>query len=443
MTDRPRVLVVDDEPAIRELLELTLERMDLEPHAAANVSQARHKLAGAPYALCLTDMRLPDGSGIEIVEHIQHHAPNTPIAVITAYGSVETAVEAMKKGAFDFISKPVDLKALRELVTSALRLGRASACAKRQSGPQLIGQSPAIETIRQQIPKLGRSQAPVLITGETGTGKELVARLIHQHSPRCDAPFVPVNCGAIPAELMESEFFGHKRGAFTGAHGDKAGLFQAAQGGTLFLDEVAELPLPMQVKLLRALQERAVRPVGATTEQAVDVRIISATHRDLAAWMSDGRFRSDLYYRLNVIPLHIPPLRERREDILPLLSHLLALGTPSTSLDASATRILLTLPLRGNVRELHNLLQHASALCEGNVIKPEHLHLVVTPHDIPRHLSLPPTQPSVSAHTQPSAEDSVLLQALESTRWNRTKAAKQLGLTLRQLRYRLQKMGIR
>jgi two-component system response regulator PilR (NtrC family) len=440
MTDtKPRVLVVDDEPAIRELLELTLARMDLEPHAAADVAQARRLLSNGPaFALCLTDMRLPDGSGIEIVEHIQQHAPATPVAVITAHGSVETAVEAMKKGAFDFISKPVELKPLRELVHAALKAGRAGACTGQKGSPlQLVGCSPAIESIRQQIPKLGRSQAPVLITGETGTGKELVARLIHQNSPRCDAPFVPVNCGAIPSELMESEFFGHKRGSFTGAHADKAGLFQAAHGGTLFLDEVAELPLPMQVKLLRALQERAVRPVGATTEQPVDVRVISATHRDLGAWLGDGRFRSDLYYRLNVIPLHIPPLRERREDIECLTHHALKRYGKNTAqavaTDSFVIAQLTACDLSGNVRELENILHRWLTLGE-----------LAIPAMTAKSRSLPA---SITAHsTQPDPVDTnsdAIRLALEATRWNRTKAAQQLGITLRQLRYRMQRLGLK
>ncbi|MBS0464633.1 MAG: sigma-54-dependent Fis family transcriptional regulator, partial [Proteobacteria bacterium] len=315
---KPTVLVVDDERDIRELLTITLGRMGLLVDSAGTVAEARARLAGARYGLCLTDMRLPDGNGLEIVAHIVARHPETPVAMITAYGNVEAAVDALKAGAFDFVSKPVDLSVLRRLVNNALELQqRRAAAAPTSSG--LIGQAPVMQQLRQTIGKLARSQAPVYIAGESGAGKERVARLIHEQGPRATGPFVPVNCGAIPTELMESEFFGHKKGSFTGAHADKEGLFQAAHGGTLFLDEVAELPLSMQVKLLRAIQEKSVRPVGAPTEVPVDVRILSATHKDLARQVEDNRFRHDLFYRLNVIELRVPPLRERVEDI-PLLA---------------------------------------------------------------------------------------------------------------------------
>jgi|GEM_PF-2115485 len=317
------VLIVDDEPDIRELLEITLGRMKLSTHAAGSVTEARALLSRHDFDLCLTDMRLPDGNGIELVEHIQRHCPCLPVAVITAYGSMDTAVAALKAGAFDFVSKPVDLSMLRDLINTALRLSEKDKAREssedHDDGSQLLGQAPAMRKLKETIAKLARSQAPVCILGESGSGKERVAREIHRLGPRAERAFVPVNCGAIPTELMESEFFGHVKGAFTGATGDHPGLFQSAQGGTLFLDEVAELPLHMQVKLLRAIQERAVKPVGGSREIPVDVRILSATHRDLAALVREGQFRQDLYYRLNVIELRVPPLRERLED-LPLLS---------------------------------------------------------------------------------------------------------------------------
>ncbi len=321
MTARQRALIVDDEPDIRELLEITLGRMKLDTRNARNLKEARDWLAREPFDLCLTDMRLPDGSGLDLVQHIQQRYPQTPVAMITAYGSMDTAVNALKAGAFDFLTKPVDLSRLRELVSSALRLGNREQPPVMDS--RLQGESPPMRALRSQIAKLARSQAPVYISGESGSGKELVARLIHEQGPRADQPFVPVNCGAIPSELMESEFFGHRKGSFTGAIEDKQGLFQAANGGTLFLDEVADLPLPMQVKLLRAIQEKAVRPVGGQQEVVVDVRILCATHKDLAAEVAAERFRQDLYYRLNVIELRVPPLRERREDIQPLAQSIL------------------------------------------------------------------------------------------------------------------------
>jgi two-component system, NtrC family, response regulator PilR len=318
------VLIVDDEPDIRELLEITLGRMKLSTCAAGTVAEARRLLDGNSFDLCLTDMRLPDGSGIELVEHIQQRHPQLPVAMITAYGSMDTAIAALKAGAFDFVSKPVDLQMLRDLINSALALGRPRP-AEGAGAPAstLHGEAPPMQRLRETIRKLARSQAPVCILGESGSGKERVAREIHRLGPRAERPFVPVNCGAVPTELMESEFFGHVKGAFTGAAADKEGLFQAAQGGTLFLDEVAELPLHMQVKLLRAIQERAVRPVGGNHEIPVDVRILSATHRNLAALVAEGRFRQDLYYRLNVIELRVPPLRERLEDLPLLAEHIL------------------------------------------------------------------------------------------------------------------------
>ncbi|KAF1071859.1 MAG: Transcriptional regulatory protein ZraR [Pseudomonas citronellolis] len=331
---RQKALIVDDEPDIRELLEITLGRMKLDTRSARNLKEARECLQREPFDLCLTDMRLPDGTGLELVQHIQQRHPQTPVAMITAFGSLDTAVNALKAGAFDFVTKPVDLARLRDMVATALRLRSPS----EQEAPvdnRLLGESPPMRQMRNQIAKLARSQAPVYISGESGSGKELVARLIHEQGPRGDIGFVPVNCGAIPSELMESEFFGHKKGSFTGAVEDKLGLFQAANGGTLFLDEVADLPLAMQVKLLRAIQEKAIRPVGGQQEISVDVRVLCATHKDLATEVAAGRFRQDLYYRLNVIELRVPPLRERREDIPRLTERVLRRLSSDSGLPAA------------------------------------------------------------------------------------------------------------
>jgi two-component system response regulator PilR (NtrC family) len=353
-------LIVDDEPDIRELLELTLGRMDIETRSAANLTDARRLLDETDIDLCLTDMRLPDGDGLELVEYIQQNHPDLPVAVVTAHGNMETAVQALKAGAFDFISKPIDLHMLRKLVKGALKLGSFPE-RDRRSRDTLLGESAIMQTVRSTIAKLARSQAPVYISGESGTGKELVARLIHAKGPRSDSAFVPVNCGAIPSELMESEFFGHRKGSFTGAVTDKEGLFQAADGGTLFLDEVAELPLHMQVKLLRAIQEKAVRPVGEQKEIPVDVRVLSATHKDLAALVAAGDFRQDLYYRINVIELKVPSLHQRREDIPQLAEHILARLTAGQNeagptLGQVALEALQRHAFPGNVRELENIL---------------------------------------------------------------------------------------
>lgn len=437
---KPRALIVDDEPDIRELFSLTLDRMNIEPVLAATCADARNELSQRAPDLCLTDMRLPDGDGLDLVSWIQEYTPQVPVAVITAHGNVESAVEALKRGAFDFVSKPVDLAQLRNLVGAALRLEERAAEVSTPPSPRLMGESKGIQQVRDVISKVARSQAPVHISGESGTGKELAARLIHDSGARAHGPFVPVNCGAIPSELMESEFFGHKKGAFTGAHADKEGLFQAADGGTLFLDEVAELPLTMQVKLLRVIQERAVRPVGAAREIPVDVRILSATHHNLDRLVAESLFREDLYYRINVIELHIPALRDRRDDILPLAEHILDriaanTGMQRAKLSREAAAFLGQYDFPGNIRELENMLERALTLCSDNQIAASDL----TPRD---------RQPSVSR--QPSDLDSQLAEveresirkALEATHWNRTAAAKQLGLTLRQLRYKIQKLGL-
>lgn len=469
MSETRSALIVDDEHDIRELLVLTLGRMGLRTDTAPTLTAAREMLATVSYDLCLTDMRLPDGSGLELISDISTRFPNTPVAMITAFGNVEAAVEALKAGAFDFVSKPLDINVLRGLVRQALELNT-----RRQAQPEeasrLLGNSDAMVGLRRTIAKVARSQAPVHISGESGTGKELVARTIHAQGARAGGPFVPVNCGAIPSELMESEFFGHKKGSFTGANADKPGLFQAADGGTLFLDEVAELPLPMQVKLLRAIQEKTVRPVGASTEVPVDVRILSATHKDLSALVNDGRFRHDLYYRINVIQLQVPPLREREGD-LPLLADAIlqrlaqAMKRPAPQLSDGATAALETYPFPGNVRELENILERALALADGERIHTADLRLPAAPTATPANVAAafvganakaapnaPPPDPrslgprDTASSALPSyieeIERAAIQQALQENRYNKTKAAAALGITFRALRYKLKKLGI-
>lgn len=451
----PNALIVDDEADIRELLEITLGRMDLQTQAAANVNEAKNLLASRPFDLCLTDMRLPDGNGLEIVTHIQKHYPKTPVAMITAYGSMDTAIKALKAGAFDFVSKPIELGSLRDLVHSALQLNSGVAADGEAREPEadeqkLLGDSPAMVRLKNTIRKVARSQAPVFLHGESGVGKELVARGIHAQGPRAARPFVPVNCGAIPAELMESEFFGHVKGSFTGAISDKQGLFQAANGGTLFLDEVADLPLHMQVKLLRAIQERAVKPVGAQRETHVDVRILSATHKDLLGEIDQGTFRQDLYYRINVIELRVPPLRDRLEDLPLLADHFLERiasqwGEGSLAITPDALEKLRKYAFPGNVRELENVLERAATLCDENRIHAEDLHLAraAAPAEGTTVGESPP--PSLDGQLQDylsTREKDAIVRALEQTRWNKTQAAKLLGLTFRQLRYRLKKLHI-
>ncbi len=448
----PLALIVDDEPDIRELLELTLGRMSVDTRSAANLAEARQLLGETDFDLCLTDMRLPDGDGLNLLQTIQRDYPDLPVAVITAHGSMETAVHALKVGAFDFISKPVDLQVLRNLVKAALKLGSFPQ-RDRRSRDTLLGDSALMQTIRSTIAKLARSQAPVYISGESGTGKELVARLIHAKGPRSDAAFVPVNCGAIPYELMESEFFGHKKGSFTGAVSDKQGLFQAADGGTLFLDEVAELPVHMQVKLLRSIQEKAVRPVGEHKEVPVDVRILSATHKDLASLVEAGDFRQDLYYRINVIELKVPSLRQRREDIAQLAEHILnkltegqASGKPRLS--RAALDALQRYSFPGNVRELENILERALTLSDGRDIEPEELALPAadTCHSATdAQTSDQPAPPPDGLPLEDYLEEierQAILNALGQTNNNKTAAAKLLGITFRAMRYRLKKLGL-
>jgi two-component system response regulator PilR (NtrC family) len=432
---KPRALVIDDEPDIRELLALTLGRMDIDTVVAEDVSGAKKALGSQRFDICLTDMRLPDGDGLDLVQWMQRHAAGVPVAVITAHGNIETAVQALKLGAFDFISKPLDLGNLRNIVGNALKLADKDA----QSSSKLIGDSEPMQKLREMIERVSRSQAPVHISGESGTGKELVARLIHESGPRKEGPFVPVNCGAIPAELMESEFFGHKKGAFTGAVSDKDGLMQTANEGTLFLDEIADLPLSMQVKLLRVIQEQSVRPVGASSEQNVDIRILSATHKNLAGMVKSGDFREDLYYRINVIELHVPALRERGDDILQLARFILErLGSSLDALEEDATASLLNYDFPGNVRELENMLERAVTLSGGGPIS--------TPDLAFRTAAGVPERAVATGKDLGNRIDDVqrqaIVEALEKTRYNKTAAAKLLGLTFRQLRYRIKKLGI-
>ncbi|MGV8944211.1 sigma-54-dependent transcriptional regulator [Thermomonas sp.] len=461
-------LIVDDERDIRELLVLTLGRMGLRCDTASSLGDARALLRHNQYALCLTDMRLADGTGIDLVKDITQLYPDTPVAMITAFGNQEAAVDALKAGAFDFVSKPVDLGVLRGLVQNALDLSEKPRAATDATGngnlpppggpgARLLGRSPAMDELRSTMSKVARSQAPVYIAGESGVGKELVARTIHAEGARADGPFVPVNCGAIPAELMESEFFGHKKGSFTGAHADKPGLFQAAQGGTLFLDEVAELPLSMQVKLLRAIQEKSIRPVGANAEILVDVRILSATHKKLGTLVDEGRFRHDLYYRINVIELRVPPLRERRDDLPQLANAILArLATaqqrPLPTLHSDASDALSRYNFPGNVRELENILERAFALADDDGIRATDLRLPENRPSAPAQAGAAQLNPSMidpresASSALPSfieeIERKAIEQALQDNRFNKTRAAAQLGITFRALRYKLKKLGI-
>ncbi len=452
------VLIVDDEPDIRELLDITLSRMGLQTHSAATLEEAKEIVARVQPDLCLTDMRLPDGNGISLVQYIQQEFPHIPVAMITAHGSVETAISALKAGAFDFISKPVELENLRRLISSALQLHGDTSQAQDALDQGLIGSAPAIQTLRQQISRLARSQAPVHIHGESGSGKEVVARLIHNNGPRATGAFVAVNCGAIPPELMESELFGHIKGSFTGASQDKVGLFQAASGGTLFLDEVADLPLAMQVKLLRAIQEKTVRPVGASEEQHTDIRLLSATHKDLANEVETGKFRQDLYYRINVIDVRVPSLRERLEDVPALTKNILTRigtehGTAEARLENSAVNALNNYTFPGNVRELENILERALALSEGDSITADDLQFSSATARDTASSQDESIERSDKAHESHDAygdlegylediEREMISRALEKCRWNKTETAKMLGISFRSLRYRQKKLGL-
>ncbi|UTA47330.1 sigma-54 dependent transcriptional regulator [Simiduia sp. 21SJ11W-1] len=440
-------LIVDDEPDILELLNITLARMGVQCDTAETVAHARTLIESEKrYDICLTDMRLPDGNGIELVKLIQAQCPDTPVAMITAHGNIDTAIESMKAGAFDFLSKPIDIERLRTLVATAIKVTTAEAV---PDNALLVGNTAAMQQLKEKIFKLSRSQAPVLITGESGSGKELIARSIHLQGPRSDSPFVAVNCGAIPRELMESEFFGHKKGSFTGAATDKSGLFQAAENGTLFLDEVADLPMDMQVKLLRAIQEKAVRPIGGQQELPTNVRILSATHKDLREEIKRGNFRQDLYYRINVIELTAPALRDRQQDI-PVLTHAILAnlaneyGTPPAQLAPSALKALHDYSFPGNVRELENILERAYTLCDSNTIQASDLQL----QQASTAASTPKPGRHEALHGQPldehleEIEKDLIVNALDETKWNRTEAAKRLGISFRSLRYRLKKLGL-
>ena len=438
---QPKVLVIDDEPDLLELLELTLSRMGLDTTRAQSVAEAIKTLDSQAFDLCLTDMRLPDGEGLRVVEHITEKGLDVPVAVITAFGSAENAVAALKAGAFDYLAKPVALEQLRALVKQALKVPEKPAA---PSSYQLLGESQAIEQVRQMIERLSKSQAPVFITGDSGSGKELAARMIHLGGPRAEQPFVPVNCGAIPENLMESEFFGYRKGAFTGAEGDRDGFFQAANSGTLFLDEVADLPLPMQVKLLRAIQEKRVRKVGSTTEEPVDVRIISATHKKLPSLVDAGEFRQDLFYRLHVIELGMPSLREMREDIPTIAEatlNKLSRAAPA-KLDAEAVVALEAYPFPGNVRELENILERGLSLAaDPQKITAEDLRLTPPPEEA--DAALPTGDKWPLQDYLDRVERSAINEALEKTRYNRTAAAKLLGITFRAMRYRMERLGIK
>lgn len=439
---RPRILLVDDEPDLLDLLELDMARMGLDSARAASVGQARELLGRQDFDLCLTDMRLPDGEGLEIVRHIAEHAPGTPVAVITAFGSAENAVVALKAGAFDYVEKPVTPEKIRSLVRSALKLPEAPA--KAPGAYRLVGRSVPMEQVRELIDKVARSQAPVFISGATGTGKEVAARLIHAEGPRAEAPFVAVNCGAIPESLMESEFFGYRKGAFTGADTDRDGFFQAAHGGTLFLDEVVDLPLNMQVKLLRAIQEKRVRRVGGVSEEPVDVRLISASHQDLQAAVAAGRFRHDLFYRLNVIGIHMPALRERREDVPELAQYILERlsGHRGPRLTPAALEALARYDFPGNVRELENMLERALALSEGDGISPEDLRITPESESLEADVTEAGEAGTGLQGYLDAVERKALLAALAKTGNNKTAAARLLGVTFRSLRYRLERLGI-
>jgi two-component system response regulator PilR (NtrC family) len=448
---KPSVLIVDDEPDICELLSITLERMELNPRTANTLVAAQRLLKTERFDLCLTDMQLPDGNGLELVEWMQQYTPTVPVAVITAHGNMETAVRALKVGAFDFVSKPLDLAGLRKLVVAAIKLSDTIDGDTSVFGPRLLGASAAMQHMREMIGRVARSQAPVHIFGESGTGKELVAKLIHESGPRRDNPFVPVNCGAIPTELMESELFGHKRGSFTGAVSDKKGLIQSAEGGTLFLDEIADLPLHMQVKLLRVIQEKAVRPVGEQLEVAIDVRILSATHKNLAQLVAEGKFREDLFYRVNVIELRVPSLRERPEDISELaesvlrrLGRRMKITPPMLGKDALTALERYAFP--GNVRELENILERAITLTTGGEISAADIQLrstVLAATGAPRtdagDASL--AGGALGDHLEDIERDAIV-RALEQSRYNKTAAAKVLGMSFRALRYRIKKLGI-
>ena len=479
MQNRPLALVVDDEEDLRLLMRMTLKRMNIDCYVADSLQQAHQLLKKNTFDVCLTDLNLPDGSGLQLVETITRDYPQLPVAVITAYGSMDIAIDALKAGAFDFVSKPIEMTRLKSIIEQAIKVNaQVQTTSSGIEDQKLLGTSPVMQQLKATLNKLARSQAPVHISGESGTGKEVAARLIHLLGPRSNGPFIPVNCGAIPSELMESEFFGHKKGSFTGATEDKIGLFQSAQGGTLFLDEVADLPISMQVKLLRAIQEKKIRPIGTQQEISVDIRLLSATHKNLQQLVQQGLFRQDLYYRIHVIEVNMPPLRDRAQDIMLLANTFIGQickewGIDTPILSTAAQQALLQYTFPGNVRELHNILERALTLSDGGEIMPESLQLPDFNTSAPPILSqqqrvnessayLSESQASISAAIKPneqslnaqglpteglesyleSIEKQLILQALESSYWNRTVAAKKLGMTFRSLRYRLKKFGL-
>ncbi len=447
----PLTLIVDDEPDIGELLEITLNRMNIRTRRAENLNDSLQLLEQYQFDLCLTDMRLPDGNGLDLLAHFQQYYPKTPVIVISAYGNMDIAIKAMKKGAFDFIAKPIDLISFRHIIQGALAYCHhyhPQNVRRSFTKDKLIGDSLVMNYIRDQIDKLSRSQAPVYISGESGVGKELVAKLIHQSSYRRDKPFIGVNCGAIPPELMESEFFGYKKGSFTGANTDKRGLFQAADGGTLFLDEIADLPPPLQVKLLRAIQEKKVRAIGDSSETSVDVRLLSATHQDLTAMVKNGKFRQDLYYRINVIELNVPPLRSRASDIPQLAQHLLIklaknnqLAIPNLTDDAIKALQKYTFP--GNVRELENILERALTICEHSILTEKDFILPQYPYFSAVNLTQEYCESGIPLENYLNEiEKQAIYSVLEKHQWNLAATARQLGVSFRSLRYRLKKLGL-
>lgn len=467
MDQKPLILFVDDEEDLCMLMQMSLSRMGIDCHIAHGVRQAKRCLQQQQYDVCLTDLNMPDGSGLELVSHIATHYPQLPVAVLSAYGNMEIAIAALKAGAFDFVSKPINQVQLQRLLTQALHQPVQAADVPKQQlieEQMLIGRSAAIQSLRQTIQKIARSQAPVFIHGESGTGKEVVANLVHQLSNRSQGPFIAINCGAIPTELMESELFGHKKGSFTGANQDKQGLIQAAHGGSLFLDELAELPLSMQVKLLRAVQEKKIRPIGSDQEIEVDFRIISATHQNLEQLVQQGKFRQDLFFRIHVMDLYLPPLRERGDDILLLAQHFIEKISQEWQISAKllspqAQAFLLQQSFPGNVRELRNLMERALTLCET-----EQIHLEHVQGSNARSLNIPLAKPVTAVETVAldpylssakqklpqegleqhleNIEKQILVEALNITHWNRTLAAKKLGMSFRSLRYRLKKFGL-
>lgn len=450
-----KALIIDDERDICDLIAMGIRGQGISSDAVYGVKAAIKKLKEQHYELIISDVRLPDGDGLDLLAHVQKHYPDIPICMITAHGNMEMAIKALKMGAFDFIQKPFDLKQLRSICKSALELKghskstaeKKSSSKKQSSKHQLIGESLAMEQLRIMIAKVAKSQAPVFIHGESGSGKEVVARMIHASSARADSVFIAVNCGAIPENLVESEFFGYKKGSFTGAHQDTPGLFVAANGGTLFLDEIADLPLSMQVKLLRAIQERAVRPIGGDKEEAVNVRIISATHRNLSECVSRGTFREDLYYRLNVINLNLPPLRERLADI-PLLAeyllHHLAQnsGYDSVSLSKEALKKLQNYHFPGNVRELENILERALTFSENQIIQAEDIHLSQSKHE-KHHVEGEVQHGLILDEHMQQLEKQIILKALQECQHDLILTAQKLGITFKTLDYKLKLLGIK